>query len=247
MNEENYFQYYVKGSQYPYSNFEGTSIMCDGESHMFPNDITITNIVIHNEETLEVADATILIEGNKMVHKEEKLVLKNCSPTQRYCYANGGVYIWTHQPPNCQLKATKRVMGELFKMNDKAFFMANDSLIYLEVRRQEKLCQRTVRATDFKGIYLLDTKTEKPIEREIEATDVSIFKDLSVRNAWIYKKLRQLIITNIQRLQRAHCIDTTYQNQQICPTPFKNKLPRHTTIPNERKIHTSFRRKYFQL
>ena len=92
--------------------------------------------------------------------------------------------------------------------------MANDSLIYLEVKRQEKMCQRVVSTTDFKGIYLLDARREKAIEREIEATDVSIFKDLSVRNAWIYKNLRQLIITNIQRLQRAHCIDTTYQNQQ---------------------------------
>ena len=85
--------------------------------------MTEINMVIRNEETLEVADATIIIEGNKMVHKEKKLILKDCSPTQRYFHVNGAIYIWTHQPPNCQLKAPKRVVGELFKIDDKSFFM----------------------------------------------------------------------------------------------------------------------------
>ena len=44
--------------------------MCDGETHLFSNDVSVSHIVFHHEEILTVEDATIVIDRDKMLHKE---------------------------------------------------------------------------------------------------------------------------------------------------------------------------------
>ena len=64
----------------------------------------------------------------------------------------------------------------------------------------ENICNRKMYSTDFKGVYALDISKEDPIADEIDVSDVSIFKDFAIRNKWIYKRLKDLILTNIQNV-----------------------------------------------
>ena len=76
------------------------------------------------------------------------------------------------------------------------------------------MCGRQVMATDFQGLFVLDTKNNKPITEEIRVADVSVFKAFSVRNKWLYRKLSELIIDNVSNVRMQHCLDNKYAHLQ---------------------------------
>ena len=211
---ENQISYYYQGSQQPNKDIMGKGIFCQGKIYTFDNGMSISNIVIHHTDVIKVERATLIVDDNDILHKERQTLLKDCSPGEQFCRTDDSVYIWADKPPNCKLMLTKAVTGEMVHFESKKYFMSNTSLIHLELIKKHRWCEREIWKTDFKGTHILELEEEEPIKNEINAADVSIFKDFSVRNKWIYSKLSDAITTNIRNIQKQHCLDNAFAHIQ---------------------------------
>ena len=88
--------------------------------------------------------------------------------------------------------------------------MANDSLIHLELKDSQRRCERNVASTDFRDIFVLDLAKENKIKQIIHADYVSIFKDFSIRDKFVFNKLTQLLKISVQQISQQHCVDTKF-------------------------------------
>ena len=146
-------------------------------------------------------------ETGNILHKEKKRIL-DCQPQNNECYYDNTIYLWTNRKPHCNLFLTKAVRGKVVELMDQRFFTANHSLIHLQVKDTRFMCDRNIHLTDFRDIYLLDVDTEFPITDKMPSTDVSLFKDYSVRDQFVFNSLSQLMRTNVEALAHQHCRDT---------------------------------------
>ena len=125
------------------------------------------------------------------------------------------IYIWNHNPETCNLKSTKIVKGERIQLDDIEYFIGNQSFTHLKIGPRERICDKEVFQTDFKDLYILDTENEQPIKTDISEDDISIFKDMSIRDKFLFKTLKDYIITTAINLKRQHCIDTKFSHIQF--------------------------------
>ena len=88
--------------------------------------------------------------------------------------------------------------------------MANDSLSHLELKDSQRRCERNVASTDFRDIFVLDLAKENKIKQIIHADYVSIFKDFSIRDKFVFNKLTQLLKISVQQISQQHCVDTKF-------------------------------------
>ena len=206
INAENTYAYYEQGNQYAHHDLLGSSIKCRGDNYIFYNKTTVSHIVIYHEDTLILEEATLIAEGNQIEHKEKGRIL-DCAPTNEKCNFQNTIYVWKYNKPNCNLFQTKVVEGQIMSLRDKKIFVANDSLVHLEIQEEQLRCERKVASTDFKDIFILDLAKEKRIEEDIKVEDFSIFRDYSVRDKWVFNKLTQLLRISIQEVSHQHCLD----------------------------------------
>ena len=152
-----------------------------------------------------------------MIHKEDNIKLKECSPSQKYCRSNDATYLWKDTRPECELKSTKIVEGEIMSTTHDiiSHFVANKSLIHIELLEQERICGRKIYSTEFNNIFAMDLSNNKEIEEELNELDVSIFKQFAIANKWIFSRLIRLIAENIKGLSRQHCLDTHFNHMQF--------------------------------
>lgn len=209
VDHENVFSYYQQGYQYAHHDLLGSSIKCSGQNYIFDNKTTVSHIVIFHEDTLILEKATLLMQDNSILHKEKGRLL-DCVPTSERCSYDNTIYVWSYQKPRCELYVTKQVMGEIITLKEKRIFMANDSLIHLELLAEQRRCERNVASTDFRDIFVLNLAEENKTKQTIQADDVSVFRDFSIRDKFVFNKLAQLLRISVQQLSQQHCVDTNF-------------------------------------
>ena len=106
----------------------GTSIKCWGKDHKFEmNGISVTQIVIHQEDIIIISNTTLLIEGNKVMDKLNKKML-DCEPGKGECTFDSIRYVWRNDKPTCDLLETKKVTGELIQLNGFQMWISDSCL-----------------------------------------------------------------------------------------------------------------------
>ena len=99
----------------------------------------------------------------------------------------------------CPLRTTKTVRGDVITLeDDKSYFIGNDTLIHLELKGFETKCRRKIYHTDFQNIFLLDVEKESPVKEGIHPSDVSVLKDFSIRSKFVFKKLKELLLSSLR-------------------------------------------------
>ena len=147
-------------------------------------------MVIYDEDIVLVEDATLIANKNNIIHKENELALKHCSPGQGTCEVENVIYIWKFKLLGCNLKSTKIIPGEVIEFKEFKYFISNQSLLHLQLGPKGRICNRQVYQTDFKALFVLDIQKEQLMDEQISDTEVSVFKDVYIRSKWIYKKLK---------------------------------------------------------
>ena len=110
------------------------------------------------------------------------------------------MYIWSRKKPKCNVYEIKRVTGIITTIDLQRYFAANESLVHLDIREHLKKCEKDDFITDFEGIYILDMSKVEPIENSLSAVNLSIMKDYSIRDRWIFNKLTIMIRENVSKM-----------------------------------------------
>ena len=78
----------------------------------------------------------------------------------------------------------------------------------MEIKNKIQKCGRTIYSTDFDSIFILDLNKQEPIKKILTPENLSVMRDYSIRDSWIFNRLTKLLKDNVIQLARQHCHDT---------------------------------------
>ena len=195
-NKENVIKYYMKGWQAPGEDIMGTQLWCDGDTHAFIGsdfvERKVDHIVIHHEDVIVIGNTTLLIENQDIIDSTNRRVL-SCRKEKETCNFDNIRYIWKLDEPDCNLYQIKSLQGQIATDATSELFTANNSLIELDIKERITFCSRNLYKTTFSNIFVLKINEEQPIEQKIEPIHISILTDVSVRDKYIYSRLKQIL------------------------------------------------------
>ena len=150
----------------------------------------------------------------------------NCKIDDKECNFDLITYIWEkRQEPKCQSYHLKKVRGTLTEVDEGKFFTAKDNLIHLRLdKRPIDKCGKKVYGTDVDKIYILNLKEEEPITIELSAENLSIMRDYSIRDSWVFNRMTQILKESIIQIARKHCHDTRISRANCMRIVTNNKL-----------------------
>ena len=114
-------------------------------------------------------------------------VTVTCQPREESCHYDLEAYFWKQEKPSCDLFHVTNTKGQLINMDDQNYFVANHSLIYLEVKDKMLRCNQTVYTTDIRDIFLLERSLYfenniSPIEQRLPIREMSLDKEITSKD-----------------------------------------------------------------
>ena len=199
---------YIKGKQYPSSQWDGNQLKCQGEVTRIDN-IDISHGIEYEEDEWLIQETTLVTDGNKMKDVNNNRLL-NCKPEKEKCFFNEETYFWNHDEPKCKYYELKKVKGIFTFIDGVRYFTANDSLIHLRIDKDPvKACGQKIFGTDFEKIFISNLKYQEPIGNSIKAESLSLIRDYAIRDSWIFNRLTQMLRSTVSDLARKHCRDNS--------------------------------------
>ena len=208
LNQNTYLSMYIKGKQYPSSQWDGNQLKCQGEVTRIDN-IDISHGIEYEEDEWLIQETTLVTDGNKMKDVNNNRLL-NCKPEKEKCFFNEETYFWNHDEPKCKYYELKKVKGIFTFIDGVRYFTANDSLIHLRIDKDPvKACGQKIFGTDFEKIFISNLKYQEPIGNSIKAESLSLMRDYAIRDSWIFNRLTQMLRSTVSDLARKHCRDNS--------------------------------------
>ena len=159
-----------------------------------------------------------------------------CRTSMTMCQTGEKTYIWDKiHIPDCALFSTKITEGSLVTATNEqdekqTHFIGKDSLVHLKMFSKVSMCDKAVYTTDFNCIFVINLAEEEPINQEIQNVQIDAFKEMAIRDAFVFRSLKSFIKEKIRGLAVQHCkvqAKHAYQLTKVAihsnPAPFHLK------------------------
>jgi len=226
LNRENILKAYLNGA-YQYSEFNDvncgfskgaetkTKIPQFGVDYMAET----SNIVIFKEVKLIIRKTNLIATQDTIIDPQADRVLR-CKPQTEECSDNLDTFYWKNIKPTCDFYHVGFTQGKLVKVpegnfeEEKYYYIGNDSVIYMQIGKPIEACGKTVLETDVRGIFLLRgipfDLGDSPINQTLPTSEISILKDVQARDAFVFRKLFDLLQASTQAIKLQHCLDIKF-------------------------------------
>lgn len=207
LNHLNTFKYHAIGN---------TSVTADGEVKC-NGERTFTTMG-HAEQIVIAAQVFISVEKEHFKGQKEitqavtRGVNLPCSLGELGCETAEGTFFWTADKGECpQYRVARNNVRGAFAVSDEGvetFVSSDDSLIRLQRLGTSTLCDRTMYATPYEDLFILELdENTKPLTRLVGHDDVNVFSFVKNRDDFLFNDIKERLEGELTYIQEMSCQD----------------------------------------